>query len=115
MKIPKQFTIHGHTINIRVVEVDEKNRYGYYDNVREEILIARKVKSGGVLVELTDLQIEATFWHEVFHAFQWHITGDADEIEAQSFSGLMIEFLRTSELKIDPRIVHEPITDTCDS
>lgn len=24
MKIPKQFTIHGHTINIRVVEVDEK-------------------------------------------------------------------------------------------
>lgn len=44
MKIPKQFTIHGHTINIRVVEVDEENRYGYYDNVREEILIARKVK-----------------------------------------------------------------------
>lgn len=45
MKIPKQFTIHGHTINIRVVEYAKGNQYGYYDNVREEILIARKVKA----------------------------------------------------------------------
>ncbi len=108
MRIPKQFVIHGHTINIRTVEVDDEDRYGYYDNVKEEIIIARKIKSDGVLVELSDTQIEHTFWHEIFHAFQWHISGETDETEAQSYAGLMIEFLRTSKLRIDPHIIHEP-------
>lgn len=29
------------------------------------------------------------------HSFQWHIKGETDEWEAQSYSGLMIEFLNT--------------------
>lgn len=44
------------------------------------------------------------------HAFQWHIKGQTDEWEAQSYAGLMIELIKTSELKIDPKIVHEPLS-----
>ncbi len=114
MKIPKQFVLHGHTINIKIIEHDNNNRYGYYDSVREEITIARKVEVDGILVELNDTQIEHTVWHEVFHTFQWHTDGETDETEAQSYAGLMIEFLKTSGLKIDPNIVHTPIHDECD-
>lgn len=66
MNIPHQFIIHGHTITIVIKNNDEKdNRFGYYDSVKEEIVIFNKVKSDGELVALSDTQIEATFWHEV--------------------------------------------------
>lgn len=41
MKIPSQFIIHGHTIKVIQKELDnkEENRYGYYDSVKEEIII----------------------------------------------------------------------------
>ena len=39
--IPSKFTIHGHEIKVIQREIDNKedNRYGYYDNTREEIVI----------------------------------------------------------------------------
>lgn len=99
MKIPKQFTIHGHTIKVIQKDIDTKddNRYGYYDSVKEEIVIFNKVRSDGEPVELTDTQIQATFLHELVHCFQWHIKGETDEWEAQSYSGLLIEFLVTKD------------------
>lgn len=100
MKIPKEFIIHGHVVKVIQREIDNKedNRYGYYDSVREEIVIFSKVRSNGEPVDLTDTQIEATFYHELVHCFQWHIKGETDEWEAQSYSGLIIEFLKS---KID--------------
>lgn len=67
MMIPSKFTIHGHEIKVIQREIDNKedNRYGYYDNVREEIVIFSKVRSDGEPVDLTDTQIEATFYHEL--------------------------------------------------
>lgn len=111
IKIPKQFTIHGHIIKVIQREIDgkEDNRYGYYDSVREEIVIFNKVRSDGEPVLLSDTQIEATFWRELFHCFQWHIKGQTDEWEAQSYSGLMIELIRTGGIRVDPNIIHEPI------
>lgn len=115
MKIPKHFVIHGHDINVYQREIDlEDNRYGYYDSVREEIVVFNKIKSNGETIALTQTQIESTFWHELMHAFQWHIKGETDEWEAQSYAGLMIEFLKTSGLKIDPHVVHEAINNTYD-
>ncbi len=113
MKIPKQFTVHGHTIKVIQKEIDTKedNRYGYYDSVKEEIVIFNKVRSGDEPVSLTDIQIEFTFWYEVIHTFQWHIKGATDEWEAQSYAGLMIELIKTSGIKIDPKVVHEPIKE----
>lgn len=99
MKIPKQFIIHGHTIKVIQKEIDNKedNRYGYYDSVREEIIIFNKVRVDGEPVDLIDTQIQATFLHELVHCFQWHIKGQTDEWEAQSYSGLMVEFLQTRQ------------------
>lgn len=99
MNIPKRFILHYHPITVKIKEIDntDENRYGYYDSAREEIIIFRKLKSDGKLVELTDIQLEATFYHELLHAFQWHIKGETDEIEAQSYSGLILEFLNTRE------------------
>ena len=98
MKIPSKFMIHGHPIKVIRREIDNKedNRYGYYDSVREEIVIFDKVRSGDEPVLLTDTQIEATFYHELIHCFQWHIKGQTNEWEAQSYSGLLIEFLMSS-------------------
>lgn len=89
MRIPKQFVIHGHNIRVIQKEIDnsEDNRYGYYDSVREEIVIFSKVRAGNEPVLLTETQLEATFWHELYHCFQWHIKGATDEWEAQSYSG----------------------------
>lgn len=97
MKIPEQFIIHGHIIKVIREEIDnaDDNRYGYYDNVKEEIVIFNKVRSDGEPITLTDVQIESTFYHELIHSFQWHIKGETDEWEAQSYSGLIMEFLKT--------------------
>lgn len=115
MKIPKHFIIHSHDINVYQREIDQEgNRYGYYDSVREEIVVFNKVKSNGETITLTQTQIEATFWHELMHAFQWHIKGETDEWEAQSYAGLMIEFLKTSGIKIDPNVVQEAINNIYD-
>lgn len=99
MKIPSQFIIHGHTIKVIQKELDnkEENRYGYYDSVKEEIIIFQKVRSDDEPVPLTNTQIEATFYHELIHCFQWHIKGQTDELEAQSYAGLMVEFLNTKD------------------
>lgn len=114
MKIPKQFILHGHTINVREVEKLKSNAFGEYDDAREQITIAHKVETDDELITLTSTQLEHTFWHEVIHAFQWHTKGQYDEAEAQSYAGLMLELIKTSGIKIDPNIVHEPINSTYD-
>ena len=99
MKIPESFIIHGHTIKVIQKEIDsyEENRFGYYDSVKEEIVIFRKVRSGDCAIVLTETQLEASFWHETMHCLQWHIKGTTDEWEAQSYAGLMVELFKTSE------------------
>lgn len=110
MKIPKQFTIHCHQIKVIQKEIDlEGNRYGYYDSVREEIVLFNKIKVDGETVSLNQTQLESTFWHELIHSFQWHIKGETDEWEAQSYAGLMMEFISTSGIRIDPNVVHEAV------
>lgn len=111
MKIPRHFIIHGHQINVIQKEIDlEDNRYGYYDSVKEEIVLFTKVKTNGEPITLSQTQLEATFWHELIHCFQWHIKGTTDEWEAQSYSGLMVEFIRSSQVKINPNeiVVDKP-------
>lgn len=81
MKIPKQFIIHGHIIKVIQKEIDSSkdNRYGYYDSVKEEIVLFNKVKSDDEPILLTETQILATFLHKLMHSFQWHIKGETDE------------------------------------
>ncbi len=67
MKIPREFIIHGHVVKVIQREIDSisDNRYGYYDSAKEEIVIFRKVRSNEEVITLTDIQIEATFYHEL--------------------------------------------------
>lgn len=99
MEIPSEFTIHGHNIKVIQKEIDDKenNRYGYYDSVKEEIVIFKQVRSNGEPITLTNIQLKASFLHELTHCFQWHIKGETDEWEAQSYSGLVIEYILTNK------------------
>lgn len=97
--IPTQFTIHGHTVKVIQRDIDNKedNRYSYCDSVREEIVVFKQVRSDGEPVDLTQEQIDSTFFQELCHCFQWYIKGQTNEWEAQSYSGLMVEFLQTRQ------------------
>lgn len=93
MKIPKEFTIHGHTIKVNIY--DELNVYGDYDNAKEVIRIAKNIRRDSELIPLNETQIMASFIHEFIHALQWHSGHEFSEIEAQTYSGMIIEFLNT--------------------
>ena len=113
MKIPKSFTLFGNTVTVREVDRDEDNRYGYWNDGKEEIVVAHKVKIDGELITLTQTQINGTFLHELIHAMQWYSKGTYDEFEAQSYSNLLMEFIKSSGIKIDPNLVHESVKDIC--
>lgn len=102
MQIPKSFTINGFPITVEVVQHLEDNNYGDYSDAKELIRIAKTVKADKETVQLSPTQIENTFWHEVFHAFQFHSKGEYDERESAAYAGLMIELIRSSQLKINP-------------
>ena len=63
-------------------------------------MIIKKLRSGNEIIEINETQYESSFWHEFFHAIQWHAKGCIDEFEAQTYAGLMIEFLKSANLKI---------------
>lgn len=97
MKIPTEFIIHGHTIKVKKVSETDRNNFGYYDDAREEIIIAENIREGKELIPLTETQILATFFHELVHVMQWHSGSEYDEREAQTYSGMLIEFLKTKK------------------
>ena len=96
MDIPKQFTINGQPIRVKILDKLEDNQYGNYNDVKELIQIARTIEVNKEVIHLTQLQIENTFWHEVAHAFQFHSKGEYNEAEATIFGGMMAEFIRSS-------------------
>ena len=97
MKIPTEFIIHGHTIKVKKVSETDRNNFGHYDDAREEIIIAENIREGKELIPLTETQILATFFHELVHVMQWHSGKEYDEREAQTYSGMLIEFLKTKK------------------
>lgn len=102
MQIPKGFTLHGCPITVEIVDKLDDNNYGEFIDAKELIRIARTVKVDKETVQLSQAQIENTFWHEVIHAFQWHVKGEYDETEATSYAGLMVELIRSGQIKINP-------------
>lgn len=107
MKIPKSFTIMGNKVTIREVEKTEENQFGYWDDVKQEIVIAHKVKTNGEYVTLSQEQLESTFLHEVIHSMQWFSGREYDESEAQTYSFMLLEVIKSSGIKINPNAVQE--------
>lgn len=96
--IPKKFKIANQEYTVKLVEYLDDS-FGEFDSIRAEIRIAKKAMSpyDDELCELSEEQILNSFWHEVFHCFNWHWNTDEDESLAQSFANFMREFESTKE------------------
>lgn len=44
-------------------------------------------------------QIENTFWHELFHVFNFYFNTEQDEALAQTFANFMCEYLATKRVQ----------------
>lgn len=100
--IPRTCKIANHLYTIQLDEFVEDDNgdfiYGYHSDVELVIKIARKVKlEKGEIISLTDEQIKNSFWHELFHAFNFYWNNGADEALAQTFANFMREFELTKE------------------
>lgn len=99
MVIPKEITIFKHTIKVRIVDILD-DKFGEFDPVKNEIKIAQNALSKDEVVALSEIQTLHTFWHEVFHVFQWFYEGEYNEGQSQTYAGFMLEILDDIENKI---------------
>jgi len=88
--IPKEITILKHKIKVIHVRTLE-DKFGEFDPVKLEIKIAQYALSNDKEVALSSEQVLHTFWHEVFHVFQWFYEGEYNEGQSQTYAGFMLE------------------------
>jgi len=93
MQIPSYFKIGGQEYNVEIVDTLDDDNYGEYSYTPAKIQLAR-VTAGETI---PPKQQEATFWHELFHAFQYMFNCTIDEAQAQCFSNFMMEFLESKK------------------
>ena len=93
MQIPSSFKIGGQEYKVEFVDKLEDDIYGDYSYTPPIIRVARN--SAGE--QIPNNQMEATFWHELFHAFQYMFDCTTDEAQAQCFSNFMMEFLESNK------------------
>ena len=94
--IPKSFKIANQTITVNVVDKIDGGSYGNFSDVINEINIAKNIEFNGKVYQLTEEQIENSFYHELMHSFQFYFCNKYDETQAQVFANFMREFLSTS-------------------
>lgn len=94
MKIPKEFKIVGFTIQVEIHNILPDDIFGCFESTENKIYLASSIKSGfsGTIVQLSEAQIENTFWHEFVHVLQFYLGLDLDEQQAQSFGNLLFEY-----------------------
>lgn len=96
MNIPKNFKIAGFDIKVDMVDKTEDNNYGCWNDVINTITIAKNISlNNGELTKLSDRQIKNTFFHELFHTFQFFSGKEYSEMDCNIFANFMLEFLET--------------------
>lgn len=108
MKIPNSFKIGGG----KKVKVDtfesipnREDVFGDYSCVRSQIRLGKSILDGeGNKVDVSEEDLERTFWHETFHAFQWFYNTEYDETQAQCFSNFMYELMHSLDYAEEERI-----------
>ena len=78
MIIPTKFKVAGFEVNVESQDKLEDNNYGYWNDV-------------------TDRQIANTFYHELFHSFQFYSGKKYCEVECNMFANFMLEFEETKQ------------------
>lgn len=96
MIIPKEIIIFKHRIKVLFVRTLD-DAFGKFDPVNNEIKIAQYALSNDKEVALSETQILHTFWHEVFHVFQWFYEGEYNEGQSQTYAGFMLEVVDAIE------------------
>lgn len=95
--IPKSFKIANQIIKVNLLNKVNNNGYGTFFDVTNEINLAKNIEADdGNTYQLTQEQIRNTFWHEVFHVFQFYFNNKYDEAQAQVFANFMCEFIESS-------------------
>ena len=98
--IPDKFKLAGFEITVNKVEKTDDNDYGYWDDVNNTIVIAKNISmKNGELTSLSDRQIKNTFYHELYHAFQFYSGREYSEVECNIFANFMLEFNETKQVK----------------
>lgn len=96
MEIPKSFKTAGFDINVEFVDKTDSNCYGTWCDVTNTISLAKNISiKTGELTPTTERQIKNTFFHELFHVFQFYSGKEYSETECNMFANFMLEFLET--------------------
>ena len=101
MGIPRKFRLAG--LDFKVVFVDNiKNGedYGHYLDVSNTIELANRIKTDDEWFDIPDAIKQNTFYHELFHIFNYYWNTEFDESLAQVFANFMVEFVQTAEYGI---------------
>lgn len=92
MKIPKEFKIANNKYSIEIVDSvkDSKGEeiFGDHNAITNTIRIAKTIDG----IKLSEEQMLNTFWHELFHAFQFFFNNDQWEAQAQCYANFMREY-----------------------
>ena len=95
INIPNKFLIAGNEIKVIVSDQNVGSTFGYFDSVKNEITIYTVAVTESEIVELKDEQIMNTYFHELFHCFNFFWNTETNEDLAQVFSNFMCEYERT--------------------
>lgn len=95
MSLPSSFKIANQIYTVKLVHHLDDANFGEFDSVKAEIRVASYVLSSytNEFVKLSEEQILNSYWHEVFHCFNWHMNTECDETLAQSFANFIREYL----------------------
>lgn len=100
--IPDRFTIGGQDYTVvqqeTVRDDDDDPVFGLHSPVEAKITIATKFPITDTLKHtFSKDQVVNSFFHELFHSFNFMMNTEQDEAIAQSFANFMCEFLKTAE------------------
>ena len=96
--LPDKFKIANQEITVVIEEILPNNNCGYFCDATNMIKLERTLKTehDGV-VTVSDEQMRNTFYHELFHAFQFYFNNEFNEAQAQVYANFMCEFIETTE------------------
>lgn len=74
------------------------NNFGYFCDATNTIKLAKTIDASYEgKVSMNDEQLRNTFYHELFHVFQFYFDNRIDEAQAQVYANFMCEFIETTE------------------
>lgn len=101
LRIPHSFKIANQLYKVEIQDLvfddNGDSVFGLHDSITSTISVATRIKRGENYYTLQDEQIKNSYWHEVFHAFNWFWNNNYDEALSQTFANFMRELESTKE------------------